>query len=31
MMARRFTAEHRANASVLALGFDVTTPAAPLK
>jgi hypothetical protein len=31
MMARRFTAEHRANASVPALRFDTTTPAAPFK
>jgi hypothetical protein len=31
MMARRFTAEHRANDSVLALRFDATTPAMPLK
>jgi hypothetical protein len=29
-MACRFTAEHRANASVPALRFDMTTPAAPL-
>jgi hypothetical protein len=31
MMAHRFTAEHSANASVPALRFDATTPAAPLK
>jgi hypothetical protein len=31
MMARRFTAEHRANALVPALRFDATTPATPLK
>jgi hypothetical protein len=31
MMARHFTVEHHANASVLALRFDVTTPATPLK
>jgi hypothetical protein len=30
MMARRFTAEHRANASVPALRFDATTPDTPL-
>jgi hypothetical protein len=31
MMARRFAAERCANASVPALGFDATAPAAPLK
>jgi hypothetical protein len=31
MMARRFTAEHRANALLPALRFDATTPAALLK
>jgi hypothetical protein len=31
MMARRFALERCANASVPALGFDATTPAAPLK
>jgi hypothetical protein len=31
MMARRFTAEHSADASVPALRFDATTLAAPLK
>jgi hypothetical protein len=31
MMARRFTAERYANASVPALGFDATAPVAPLK
>jgi hypothetical protein len=31
MMARRFTAERRANASVPALRFDATMPAVPLK
>jgi hypothetical protein len=30
MMARRFTAEHCANASIPALRFDALTPAAPL-
>jgi hypothetical protein len=31
MMARRFAAERRANASVPMLRFDASTPAAPLK
>jgi hypothetical protein len=31
MIARRFAAERCANAPVPALGFDATTPAAPLK
>jgi hypothetical protein len=31
MMAHRFTVQHHANASVPALRFDATTPAAPLK
>jgi hypothetical protein len=31
MMARRFTAERRANALIPALRFDASTPAAPFK